>query len=143
MKKVGNCMYVHVSAISEFSHRELQVIDIAATLLPEDFEFEIIKFNSGDDTVSFIQSEDWNTANEPAVGDCYNIKEDGSVKFIKSKGQIYHHKWTFVSKDYTGFDIEESKRRSDIVNKISEGVKSKIGYRKFWEQLLEENGINV
>ena len=92
--------------------------------------------------VSFIASPDWDTAREPLVGDSYVTDIfDVQFKTIKSKGQIYHHKWMFVSDDYNGFNIQESKEWSDIWTKIlprNREVKSRIGYKKYWNEILKE-----
>jgi hypothetical protein len=45
---------------------------------------------------------------------------------------IYHHKWLFVADDYDGFDVEESKARSDAWLALPEVDKSRIGRACYW-----------
>ena len=60
---------------------------------------------------------------------------------MPSKGQIYHKKYMFVSSDYVGFDIEAEKRRAEKYDEMlkkheDKKIKSKIGYRKKWIEVL-------
>lgn len=143
MKKIGNCIYVHKSNICELTEKQYEIVMQSIPLLPYDFKFEVIKYNKKDNSVTFIDSEDWNTSREPTVGDAYKIK-DSEVKYIKSKGQIYHHKWQFVSDDYDGFDVAEAKKWSEIWQNTlpkTKEVKNRIGYKKFWEEILKKYKI--
>lgn len=116
-------------------------------------EVEIVKVDVKNNKVSFIKSPDWDTAREPLVGDAYmiDLNENAplrkrTVKITKSKGQIYHHKWMFVADDYQGFDIEESKKWSEKWQSVipaERGIKSRIGYKKYWDEYLKEYGLNV
>ena len=54
----------------------------------------------------------------------------------KSSPQIYHHKWLFVTDDYPGFDVEESKNRSRKWVSLPNIDYSRIGYKKFWGLIL-------
>lgn len=77
-----------------------------------------------------------------------NIKEtaDGIYKLTKKKSnpQIYHHKWTFVSSDYNGFSVEQSKLRSEAWESKLKGVnKAKIGYKDYWKQCLYSVGMEL
>ena len=45
---------------------------------------------------------------------------------------IYHHKWLFVADDYDGFDVEESKSRSDAWLALPQVDKSRIGRACYW-----------
>lgn len=144
MKIVGSCFYVHKSAVQQFTPEQREAVAHALCKIPVCFEYDIIKYNRNNGAVTFTQSPDWDTANEPLVGDSYTVRANGTVKRInKSRGQIYHHKWLFVKEDYTGFNVEESKHRSKIINEISVGLKQRIGYKKFWIELLAEHGVEV
>ena len=67
------------------------------------------------------------------------------VKYRRDGKRVYHNKWQFVSKDYTGFSVEEAKKRTKLWNSIPniKKLKSKIGNKEFWYCLLEENGIDL
>ena len=49
----------------------------------------------------------------------------------------------FVSSDYKGFDIETAKQRTKLWNSIPDikKHKSKIGNKKYWNELLQKNNI--
>ena len=109
----------------------------------------VLKFDSLTNKISFISTPDWDTENEPTVGDsiCAWIDEDGEfqAKKIKGKNQIYHNKWQFVKPNYSGFDVEAAKERTELWNSIPDinKHKSRIGYRSYWNQLLKDNEISL
>ena len=149
-KKIGGSIYVHKSNLKELKSMINeddfnQILYIKDNLL-KDFDFAIIKYNKKDNRVSFIESKDWDTAREPIVGDSYTTDIfDIEFKIIKSKGQIYHHKWMFVADDYTGFNINESKEWSETWTKTlphDRSIKSRIGYKKYWDEILKEYNLD-
>ena len=152
MKKVLHCLYVHESNIDELFHKiresEKEKISFIIKSKKENgFDFQVIKYNIKDKKVSLIQSPDWDTANEPIVGDSLTIDIiSGEEKLTKQKPnnpQIYHSKELFVRSDYKGFDIAKAKERTKLWNSIPNIEKNKIGYKKYWINLLSENGIEI
>ena len=157
IKKVGYSYYVHISNIKELvnklkpeqSDRLLYILALNDFNVREGIvgvkKFEIAKYNSQDNSVSLIQSDDWDIANEPTVGNSYCFKLDGRVRLIKGGTKVYHNKWQFVSSDYNGFDIENAKRRTKQWNAIKgiKELKCRIGNKVFWYQLLKENNIEI
>lgn len=151
MKKVGYSVYVHKSNIEEMynSLNEKEqfflksVINIAINELY--LNFEIIKFNKHTFSVSLIQCSTWDTLNEPIVEDSYCFSSDFTYKVITGGKTVYHNKWQFVSKDYKGFDIEEAKQRTKTWNQIPniKSLKSKIGNKTFWYNLLKEYNLEI
>lgn len=154
IKKVGSCWYVHKSNYMELSDAIREKSDhpyfeIAINYCDKYFsDYQIIKYDSKKHTVSCIESPDWDTSYEPIVGDSIITYLDTSeVKHIKGKAnpQVYHHKWMFVADDYTGFNIEKAKERSALLFSIpnfnTKEVKSRIGYKNYWDKWCKENGI--
>lgn len=133
-KKMPNGYYVHKSSYEVLEN--LFDIDYHSFLaaIPPGFQFDILKYNPKQNQMTFTRSSDWDTANEPTVENAVLVKADGSIKFIKQHKDpwIYHHKWMFVTDDYTGFDVEKSKRRSQWTS-IPNINKSKIGKKSYWE----------
>lgn len=152
MKKIGETIYIHRSNVDILTQEQLDLMcfgmremicSIYYTML---VTFEIIKINTKTNSVTFIDSPDWNSAREPVVGNACKISSDGKVKLIKKKSspQIYHHKWMFVSDSYDGFDVEESKKWSEKwQSTIPKGHSNKIGYKKYWDELLVQFGLDV
>ena len=151
MKKVGYAFYVHKSNLNELfnivSEEErnhiVYVIDVAKLYLF--LEFDIVKYDRKTDNVSLISCPTWDDVNEPIVGDSYCFNSDLSYKVIKGGTKVYHNKWQFVSPNYTGFDVEESKKRTKEWNSIPniKGMKSKIGNVDFWHNLLREYNLSI
>lgn len=151
IKRVMTALYAHKSNIDEIckniSVNEAEhLIDICQWFKEEyNVSFDIVKYDKKSKNISFIESPNWNEENEPTVGISYTVKPDGSTSIRKGCEQIYHNKWQFVKPAYTGFDIEQAKERTKEWNSIPgiNQVKSKIGYRKFWNQLLQDNGVEL
>jgi len=139
-KKVAFCHYVHKSALKQ-SDIPNDVIAAAKIFIPKSFKYDVIKWDSRTDRVTFTQSPDWDTADEPVVGDRWTVEPEKETKFRRmnpNNPQIYHHKWMFVKDNYKGFDVEESKKRSEAWEKLKPN-KSKIGYKKYWEKEVVPN----
>lgn len=143
-KLMGDDLYFHKNYVSEYIDPDFY--NKAKSLLPKGFDFNIIKYNEKYGTISFIDSPDFDTSDEPIVGDSYKVTTDGRITYTRRKNipQIYHHKWLFVKDDYSGFDVEESKERSRKWLEYSDRINmSKIGYKNYWEDevlpLLKQN----
>lgn len=145
MKKVVNNYYVHISAIEELKKIDgaIEILEKTKEKLPLEFNYKIIKFNIKTKAITYVESNDWDEEKEPSVGNAITFNEKSpNGKLIKEKGQIYHHKWCFVSDNYKGFNIEESKKRSKEWEKyITKEWSCRIGYRKYWKEFLKENNI--
>ncbi len=148
MKKVGTAMYVHKSALHQLYEKlekNIQEITRVQNLILRvdalGFDYTIVKYDKGN--VSFIQSIDFDSANEPTVGDSLCFKTDDTYKIIKGSGKIYHHKYLFVDVNYTGFDVERARQRAQLWESIPDikKHKSRIGNRKYWNELLRSYNI--
>lgn len=133
-KLMGDDLYFHKNYVSEYIDPDFY--NKTKYLLPNGFDFNIIKYNEKYGTISFIDSPDFDTSDEPIVGDSYKVTTDGRITYTRRKNipQIYHHKWLFVKDDYSGFDVEKSKERSKKWLEYSDRINmSKIGYKNYWE----------
>lgn len=146
MKKVGYCYYAHRWSIHGFPKTAQDLIFTAFNKLPIKFhDYAIVKVDMKTESVSFIRSYDFDTAREPTVGNGVKVSKEGIITYTKEKGQIYHHKWMFVEPLYNGFDVEESKEWSRIWQEkipCTREIKSRIGYRKYWVEILRKYDIN-
>lgn len=139
-KYIGGNLYVHKNYVNVFPDSYSIALNALNKNAP-DFTFDIVKFNKEKSTYSFITSEDFNTKDEPTVGDSIQVDSYGNLKLTKQKKdpQIYHHKWNFVKNDYSGFNVEQSISRSiswkSIIGKNKE-LSSKIGTSSFWIKTL-------
>ena len=133
---MGHDLYLHKS----YEHQLPQdALTKAKSHLPSDFEYTAVKYNKQDGAFSFIHSPDFDTAHEPTVGHSIKVHPDGKVSHTKQSAdpKIWHHKWQWVGPDYKGFDVEESKQRSEkwkSVVGVNREVSSRIGSKSYWEQ---------
>lgn len=170
-KIVGSCIYIHKSSFDELLERikdsgaradvivAKQEIDNAIAREEKDNEtlykslkkYEVIKYDKAKHQISFIDSPDWITANEPEVGDAMmlKMKQNWTWKFIPKRTknvQTYHGKWRFVDQSfYKDFDVIESYNREKQWNSIPgiKEVKKYIGNKDFWQKFLKENGMEL
>lgn len=84
-----------------------EAIDMLEEVYP-DFEYNCLRYDPKKRQISFQEAPDFDTAREPIVGDYITVDLiNGKV----SKGHsnyIWHHKWLWVTNDYTGFNVAES-----------------------------------
>jgi len=143
-KQVGNTIYLHKSVEDRLPS---VILRDALRNLPGDFNYDIVKYDENNGNLTFISSPDWDTAEEPIVGDAILIRGDGSSRWMPQRPspQIYHHKWLFVTEDYNGFNVGESMERSKEWLSIPNIEFNKIGYKKYWDDnilpQLKENCV--
>ena len=140
MKKVMKSLYVHKSNVVELGEKYVKIVEERKKMIG-DFAYDVIKFDMDTENVTFIECTEFDKVHEPLVGRQYLTKKDGEKKIMPSKGQIYHKKYMFVSSDYVGFDIEAEKKRAEKYDEMlkkheDKKIKSKIGYRKKWIEVL-------
>ncbi len=131
-KEIGGAIYVHRQYEDVFA----SPVKTAREFLPEGFEYQVVKYDSRSGNVSFVESPDFDTADEPIVGEIVTVKPDGVIRRRKQAAdpEIYHHKWLFVRNDYCGFDVDASRRRSELWTALTNVDRSRIGRKSYWEQ---------
>lgn len=151
-KRIGSTYYIHKSNIQEllsilpddqYKSEIIRLYEFRKSLVTPNYE--VIKYDTKQHKLSFIDSYDWLTANEPIVGDSthWNL-ETGSSTFRRGGTKVYHSKELFVSDDYTGFDIQKAKERTKLWSSlVSRDDKKKIGSLKYWHQWCVDNGIEI
>jgi hypothetical protein len=130
-KEIGGAVYVHRLYEAVLP----KIVQDAKRHLPPEFTYSIVKFSERESRISFVSCPDFESADEPIVGDIYCIDSNGSVRLFLQQSDpfIYHHKWLFVTDEYIGFDVGMSRSRS-ITWLALEGIDMKrIGRKSFWE----------
>lgn len=130
-KEIGGAVYVH----RIYEGLLPEPVKIASKYLPTDFDYTVVKFVEKESCVSFVVCPDFDSAEEPVVGEILRIDSNGSHRRFRQQVDpfIYHHKWLFVMGDYHGFDVEKSKSRS-ISWLGLEGLDMKrIGRKSYWD----------
>jgi len=143
-KKIGNAIYFHKLYYKE--HLSESFYKEKLSLIPVDYSFNIIKYTPKNKSITFLNSPDFDTADEPYINHYVTIKNDNSTKFRKYRGlyQIYHHKWLFVADDYPNFNVSLSKKRSLDWGLFKADIDvHKIGYKIYWEKnmIKKLNGV--
>lgn len=156
IKTVVKASYVHKSNIQELIDKKIptdkkeEFIKFMELIKSNNIPFDVVKYDQGN--VTLITSPDWDTSNEPIVGECRRWKDgewfngenlNNNFKLTKNFRQIYHNKWQFVDESYQGFNVEEAKERTKIWNAIPNLNKSKIGNKVYWVELLTNHNIAV
>jgi len=141
-KYIGGALYFHRK------YAENLYIDIDTVINESNGkitpDFNIVKLSLSSSAITFINSPDFDTSPEPAILEYwfYNFDTD-QWKYHRyeenDNAPIYHHKWLFVTDDYTGFDVEESKQRSIWIDSLPIKHLS-IGCQRQWKEILEKFG---
>jgi hypothetical protein len=135
-KVMRNVIYLHKKYENQLPQKELA---FAKSKLPENYDYTAVKYDKESGAFSFIQSPDFDTADEPTVGMSIKVTPEGKITTTPQAKDplIWHHKWQWVGDDYEGFDIEASKLRSKewqgVVNKDKE-ILSRIGRKSYWDK---------
>lgn len=156
MKRVVYAQYAHKSAVLQFksvmSEDEYNYLTNCIEYMEDNnLPFEVIKWDKRANTISLIDCQGWDELYEPIVRDSYlfnvnlNLNDD-EVEFVKKvKGgtTVYHRKHEFVNPDYSGFSIENSKERTELLESIPEihNNKNRIGSVRIWNELLKKYGL--
>lgn len=145
-KTIGGCIYLHRQYTSRLGPEGMRIVEAASKILKEEDEhfanrWNIIKLDTNDQAVTFIESQDFDEADEPQVHWYIKIKDNYASHRNTTLGTcVYHHKWLFVDDDYQGFDVEKSFERSKKIVKIANLDTRRIGQKEYWERLLENHG---
>ena len=137
-KKVGTCIYVHRQYREAVIPQDAwdHALHVLGGEEPEGYTG--IKYDRKKQSLTFQWSPDFDTAPEPTVGLCIMAQWDGTMRVMHppKDPMIWHHKWLWVADDYKGFDVEESKARSELWKPYVSGVeKKRIGRKSFWESI--------
>ena len=131
-KHIGGCIYIH----KDFADQVWGDLAWEMSNLPEGFEYTLIKIDKTTGAVTFIQCDDFDTADEPTMGDAVLCYPSGGHRYMKANKDpwIYHHKWMMVDRDYEGFDVEKSRLRSEAINSLTDLDRSRIGKKSYGEE---------
>jgi len=139
-KEIGGKIYVHKKYADKVIPKQL--LNNAKKILNEsnpEFKYNAISYDKKTDTVRFDEAPDFNSATEPTIGNYISITQNKEVS-KGSSNSIWHHKWLWVTDDYNGFNVYDSKNRSRYwLSKIN-GKAS--GSKTIFEQQLKANDEN-
>lgn len=143
-KKMGSCVWVHKDYAGDIVPADLFEKAKSHELL--DYDFDIVRYDSKENTIALIECKDFDTSDEPVIGKSLLIGDSHVKMTSPSKNPlVYHHKWMFVKDDYNGFSVDDSKERSIQWKSklgIDKALSSRIGRLEFWLQWTSENGLS-
>jgi hypothetical protein len=133
-KEIGYAVYVH----RDYEDLLGQTVEWAKRHLPEHYEYNVVKLNQRNDSVSFIQCPGFDIEHEPAITAIIVVNATGQIqrRTMPSDPYIYHHKWLFVADDYRGFDVAASEARSERWISLGDVDRSRIGRKTYWEDYV-------
>jgi DNA phosphorothioation-associated putative methyltransferase len=133
-KEIGYAVYLH----RDYEDRLGSTVEWAKRHLPTDYEYNVVKLNQRNDSVSFIHCPAFDIEHEPAIATIMVVNANGNVqnRNMPSDPYIYHHKWLFVDDNYQRFDVDESRARSKRWIAIPDVDRSRIGTRSYWEEMV-------
>jgi SAM-dependent methyltransferase len=136
-KKMGDEVYLHKDYEGVLPQGDLA--DAKERI--DDFEYNLIRYNTKTGAIGFFNSPDFDTSPEPINGNLIVVEPDGTIRTVDlnknpDKQAIYHHKWEWVKDDYDGFDVKQSIERSITWQKVvnREGIdRKRIGFQGVWQ----------
>ena len=141
-KMVGSRLYVHqqysLKAMQRLPEALVEVYwEGASRLCFRGWDYNCLRFDTKANSVMFVRSPDFDTADEPHVGELALVTVKGIV--YGSSRAIYHHKWLWVQDDYQGFNVAEAIERSRNYCRLLKTPPK--GYDAPWQAQLREIGI--
>lgn len=129
-KEIGGSVYIH--RLYEEGIRRILLQPWPD--LTGSFAYTIVKYNLRTHSITLIHSPDFDTVDEPMLGECWTIPiaRPPAYRSQPTDPFIYHHKWLMVADDYEGFDVRASIERSRRWLALPGIDKSRIGRRSFW-----------
>jgi len=137
-KRVGSCVYVHKLYEDEVIPAKILKAAKKHISYSHQFSYDCVKWDKKTNNITFQWSPTFDNWDEPIVGKCFLVRSDGTNRILpdKKNPQIWHHKWMWVKDDYSGFDVEKSKMRSELwKDKVTKEERRKIGYLSFWDSI--------
>ncbi len=132
-KSIGGGVYVHRNYETEVVPDDVLM---NAQQHLDGFDYNALQYVPKTGNITFIQSPDFDTADEPISGDKLLVAPDGRTKAMRAGGDpwIWHHKWLWVRDDYPGFDVDAAKKRSAAWMSLPDIDYKRIGKKSFWEK---------
>lgn len=131
-KFIGEDLYLHRNYVEDLPNDIKNKVAQAEQHL-SGFKYNTLKIELNGGQVTFINSEDFDTAPEPTVGEYTLVDLDKNTSRTGKSNSIWHHKWLWVKDDYRGFDVDDSFERSKKYLKMDIDFK-RIGDKDFWEK---------
>lgn len=138
-KQVGSKIYVHISQHDKIISNNIWE---DAVLILKSFGYKLDDFNCicydlhDPVTVRFDEAKGFDTEREPVIDHIIKVNTVKREIYERYSSQIWHHKWLWVTEDYSGFNVQESYKWSKLwlskLNEVASGSATK------WKKQLEK-----
>ena len=147
MKIVHGNLYVHRTNIDELQVADLSLVGQAQKLLPEAYEWNMLKVAKDKDKISFMYYPNFYENPHPALYQYANVElATGKIRYgSESKNPvILHRKETFVSKSDPNYKKFEALTNQEVeAGLYPKNLLSHIGRKNFWDVLLIDKGLKI
>ncbi|NDB32138.1 MAG: hypothetical protein EB150_02160 [Nitrososphaeria archaeon] len=148
MKKVRGKLYLHRSAIQELDENLQSQFEEASVLLPNEFEWNILRFDLKSYQISFLKYADFESDPHPSLID--SITTHVATRRIKHwfassiNPPILHRKETFImNNDPNFYRFHRLTLQEEEAGLLDPRISHKIGFKKQWEELLESKNLQI
>ncbi len=145
-KLAGGALYLHRSAIHALSKEDSKLVLQAATQLPSGFDWSVVKINRRKNgQVSFLGYEDFDKVAFPGLKRSCSVDLESGEATLRSYSAdnppILHRKELLLATDDP--KVESYRQLTSRLEELGLFKNMhKMGYRKQWNKVLRENGLD-
>lgn len=147
MKIVHGNLYVHRTNIDELPETDKELVNQALKLLPETYEWNMLKVAKDKDRITFSFYPDFYSDPHPALYQYANVNIETDKIRYGSGGKnpvILHRKETFIAKSDPNYKMFEALTAQEVeAGLYPKNLLSHIGRRKFWDNFLMEEDWEI
>lgn len=148
LKKVREKLYLHRSAIQELDNNLQSKLEEASILIPDDFEWNILRFDLKSDQISFLKYNNFELDPHPNLVDSITIAVlTRKVKHWHASLKnppILHRKETFLTNNDPNFyRFHNLTLQEEAAGLLNPEILHRIGFKKYWEELLESKNLQI
>ncbi|OKH19056.1 DNA phosphorothioation-associated putative methyltransferase [[Limnothrix rosea] IAM M-220] len=145
-KKLPQALYIHISALGRLPKLLKDYEAITRSLLPDQtFPIVLIKFNTSEPKISYLDYSDFNEDPHPALKQSIQVNLELSSHQLRHYGEnppILHRKETFVCPDYPHYqtfaELTEAEEKLGLL-----ADSRNIGHRQQWEEKLQHFRVRI
>ncbi|EKD53208.1 MAG: hypothetical protein ACD_61C00115G0001 [uncultured bacterium] len=147
-KIVNGNLYLHRQYIHILSPELIDKVDLALHHLPISCDWNLVKIDSNGTHITFSNYPDFELLPHPELKQWNRIDVISGVATtgIGSTDNpiILHRKETFIDQSDSNYDIFTHLTRQEIAAGLyARENLSRIGHKKYWEQLLDIKGLKI
>lgn len=147
MKQVRGKIYLHKSATNDLTQKQKIIVEKAINLLKSDLQWNLIRIDS-DEQVGFLNYPEFEQDPHPKLQHSFSVNlTSQQTKFrdsFKNNPPILHRKETFIPKNDKNYEkFSNLTKQEEEAGLLDPKISHTIGFKKRWEQLLDEKGLEI